>query len=618
MKVAKFAFIIPILLLWLICAGLIGSYQALAQPAVSEVPDYTDPLDIVTSVDKLQSPNSIEELGASSSDKVASLVVGAQRFPQLVQKKWRSIVDAIGRGDLSTVNSEIFELNNIKITHGLEALEGYSLYLIGIATTRLSEGNKSEAAFYFRKALNLSPNSPRVLVASLHLVGPTSEGSAIAQLWRAVSNLRFHPALVLGFIGSIIYPVLWAISFGLFLVFVLQLASNISGLLKECSSVVSPRFRGVLTPLLIGAALIAPLFLGPHWCLAVWAALILIFARSQRWLSFYVGCILVAWGALIPIKETLSQWLASSNIQTMLSVSAGYYSSLDRAELEKLIEDRPDDGVVFYVYGQLLRRLGEYDTASQSFLRSELLSDSQPWTKIQRGMVAFDQDKFNQADQLFSEAERLGANSVEFYFNYSKIKFEQLDTAASRKYLRLASSTDRLRTEELTSREEQLGESARKALAEVNLPLSIILKSALLPLAGGRRNQDYISKAIMQGLSPTDIMLVGATLILWFLFARQPRARSRYLPYYGQYKTPRLIILLFKIIPGGALILSGRSGWALVVLSFMMFMILPLIAWPADNLFILEASRRFDSLYLGGLAGISLVTLIISSSVEGS
>jgi tetratricopeptide (TPR) repeat protein len=544
-------------------------------------------------------PNPFEStVAVSVQSETDATVYPGDRFPQLLQQRWQEVVRAQHAGDLKRMNELLGEVNNLKIAYGFDALEGYSLYLLRLGEIELANKKIDDAEFYTRKAIQLSPRSPRVLLASLTLVDKTGTGSSFANLWLALKSSLGHPMLVLGFVESVVYPFVWALTFALLLVMVMQFFLSMRDLLKEIAARLPPLLRGVLAPIVAFGFVVVPLWFGPLWCVAVWSAAILLFSGRGRWLGFIGGAVLVLWGSLIPLRETVSLWLSDKGVQTMLNVSLGYYSALDQIELEHLIKIRPEDGVAYYTYGQLLRRFGEYEHANKAFMRSEVLLGAQPWTKAQRGLLSFLQGNAEQADALFAEAERMGLHTAEFYYDYSKIKFEQMDTAESRKLLRKANERDSAVSEILRESEMQLGEAGGRMVAEIRLPLRKIFASAVLPLVNGRPVQDRIGALIMPGSSPFALVIIGSVLIVWFLLRHQTRTRTKFLNYYPQYAVSRLLIAGIKAIPAGGFVLANRPSWAFFSLALIIFMIMPIIAWPANNLFILEISREFDFVYL--------------------
>src|SRR5262249_26874518 len=141
----------------------------------------------------------------------------------------------------------------------------------------------------------------------------------------------------------------------------------------------------------------------------------------------------------------------------------------------------------------------------------------------------------------------------------------------------------------LREREDLLGLKSYKGLAEVRLPLSKILTSAMRPIAGAMQHQDQVAAMMMPGLNPVMMMLSGAAIIVWFLVMGRSPVRRNYLRAYVDSQPSQFLIMLMWVIPGGAWILTGRLRTAFFILSILILLCMPIVAWPA-RFFILEPS----------------------------
>ena len=355
--------------------------------------------------------------------------------------------------------------------------------------------------------------------------------------------------------------------------------------------------------------LVVPVFFWPLWCLFAWGLIFTLVVPHRRWLGFIAGSVLLAWGSLVPLRESLAAWVLSDGTLAAFRVYTGSFQPRDADALKASVEQRPDDGFLVYSYGLLLRRLGYLDGADQAFSRAERILGEQPYTFAQRGMVSFLRGDAVQAKQLFEAAESRGLATPEFLFNFSKIYFELADTARSRALSMEAYKANRPLVTELRAREERLGLLSGKALAEIQLPIQYALTSAFIPLDGVRSTVDDVGFALMPGLNPLWILLPGCALVALFLVRGGTEAVRRMTVYYSGYRCPLLVKGFVRIFPGGGFVLGGRPGLAWCLTSFSILLCLPLIGWPADIAALSEAVPLFTPVY-GAIAALIVLAVV--------
>ncbi|MBN8548780.1 MAG: tetratricopeptide repeat protein [Deltaproteobacteria bacterium] len=553
------------------------------------------------------------EQGALAVEQVSD---DSPSLPEVIVSTWHSVVNAAQARDLKAVNNGVIELEKLKLQADVRALDSYALQLVQLGNEALRAGDRETGAFYARKALQLSPSSPVVLARSLPLVRQTGTASTTQQVLKIVKSLWHHPNVALRVLKNSIYPALLACTFGILCALALSFAFKIETLFRGVSRFMPPTVRGLVTPLALLVCLVAPLFAGPLWAVALWAIILYVFIPQHRWLGFAAGTLLVLWGTVVPIRESLRSWLEDPGVQAMLDVASGVFSTSDKSRLVALSIQRPNDGALFYTLGQVLRRHGEYDKAEEAFLRAEMLLGKQPWTPAQRGAIAFLDNKLEKSDRLFHQAEERGLASSAFYFNYSKAKFEMMDTAAAQEFLRKASQKDHVFTQLLQNREQLLGSQGRLAIAEIQLPFHLVLDSALHPTSSIQRNYLTISDALMPGLAPPHICMVGVLVMLSFFFARKRKSRTVPLSSYSNLLPARLLNKILVLIPGGAWIRVERPIWCFFILSLCAMLAMPLIEWPAESHFVVDAFPELMPYYVCFVSLFALCAAYIGAHLE--
>lgn len=537
-------------------------------------------------------------------------------LPDVIVRTWHQVLAACQSHDLKGVNTGVLELEKLKLQADVRALDSYALQLVHFGDEALRSGDRETGAFYARKALQLSPLSPVVLARSLPLVRLTGTASTSQQVFKILKEIWHHPNVALRVLKNSIYPALLAGTFGLLAALALSFAFKIETLHRGLSRLMPATVRGLLTPVVLLAVLVAPLFAGPLWTVAVWAVLLYVFIPQHRWLGFAAGTLLVLWGTVVPIRESLRSWLEHPGVQAMLDVASGVFSTSDRARLEALTLERPNDGALYFTLGQVLRRHGEYEKAEEAFLRAEMLLGKQAWTLAQRAAIAFLDNKLEKSDRLFKQAEERGLTSAAFYFNYSKAKFEQMDTAAAQDFLKRAVQKDRALTHTLQDREQLLGSQSRLAIAEIQLPFHLVLDSALHPTASIQRSYLTIANALMPGLTPSHICLVGILVMSFFFLARKRKSRTVPLSSYANLLPARLLRKLLVVIPGGAWIRADQPLWCFCIISSCAMLAMPLVEWPAESHFVVDAFPELMPYYICLVSLFALCACYIGAHLE--
>ena len=248
---------------------------------------------------------------------------------------WDQAVAALKAGRFTDLGEHVIALNEVKYKLGFDALEDYSIYLLTHAKERIKAGDRAAAKFFTQRAIFLSPRSPRVLLSATELVR-TSGGSVSSHIFNIALAIKTNPGVLLRWVTLSVYPLLWAVTFALYCVFVVVFAFYSRMVLREIAAPFAPRWRAwVCIPVGL-SLLITPCIAGPMWCLLAWSFLIFWLLPEKSWLGFLSGALVCLWGALIPLRETLTDWLDDEGVQAMLNVGSGYFSATDQVKIERL------------------------------------------------------------------------------------------------------------------------------------------------------------------------------------------------------------------------------------------------------------------------------------------
>lgn len=477
------------------------------------------------------------------------------------------------------------EIEKQKELSNLSSLEEISLALIGAAEQRYHLRDRDAAQLLLRRALKFSPESARVLFRSLWISRATGESPVIHQLLRAARGLWYNPAHFLALLSALVYPLLWACTLGLYAALVLFFCYRIQTALRRIARRMSVKYRGFLAPLAVITLVVIPTVLSPLWAIVALAVLSSLLLKERQWAPLAAGCLLLLWGMLIPARENISQWLDDPATNVLVAALVGDHGkgAASAAYLEGLVRRTPDDAVAWYALGQAYMRNAQYDEAQRAFKTSARYLGEQPWTTAQLGTIQFVQGNAQEADNLYASAGDLGLSSAAFWFNYSKIKFEETDTITSREYSNRARAADEEAAQRYQEIEERRSGDNRSYFVDIRLPAYKLFSAAFRADESSSERQTMIAAAIMSGItSPYAIIAVGlALLFLGALQGREER-RVRELGYYVDYYPSRLFINAVKLLPGGAWIIAGRPFFAALLLAGTVALILPVLGWPQD------------------------------------
>lgn len=532
------------------------------------------------------------------SDLESSGIESAEEtLPQSLKNKWIEIYPVLEEGrDISAMSAALAELETLRATLGHTNLTDYSLFLIGKGLYALKQNDFETAAFYCRKALELSPESPQVLLKSLRLCALTRVAPYHRQLLRIFWVILGDPGALLVCIRILIYPILWACTIGLYITLAATFALEIKSILRRVVPIVPTTFPGIVAPLLAGFFILVPPCLGPLWCVLIWSVTLYLFLPEKKWLGFACGVLLALWGVLIPIRESVNLWLADRGVQALLRSSQGDQYSSGDSGLQALVRERPTDAFVQFTYALTLRKNGDLGKARQMLLNVEELWGHKPWLKAERGIISFLEGKYDEANALFEESQTAGLRGAPFYFNFSKIKFELMDTIGSAEYFERANKIDRALVDRLRKKEDILGVKSPYALADMGVPVTLAFYSALSFTSGTRALSDRMAANVLPGLNPVGMDILAGVLLLWFFLIREKKV-LRPVSYFSHYATPKALRLFASLFPGGAWILNGKVLIGFGVISLLTFLIFPIMRWPFELGMALEAIPGITSIY---------------------
>ena len=502
----------------------------------------------------------------------------AERNNSDLNAKWKQAVGSLADNDLSSANLHIEELNSLKIKLGYSILPEYSRQLLEYSKEAMSSAEREKAAFLVRKSFELSPYDTFFLIQAANTATASREVNGkdmfLMILKSALKDRLFLADMAL----ASVYPVLWAVTFAALIAAFCLFLLNMQALLVRIKSVLPFAKSKWLAAFLLNVFLITPLILGPLWTLIAYSALIYLLLPLHRLLAAASAVILILWAVAVPLKENSQIWMDNQTTRSILRISSGIYTTKDLQNLEQLSSERPFDAALLLANGKKLRRQAKYQDAEKIFLTAANIPESKQMAEAELAIVEFLKGNSQEADRKFVALEEAGFESPEFFFNFSKVRFDLLQTASSREFFEKAHNKDRVLTNELRSKEDLLGIKHPSSFAEYKIPFSLIIDSLTLPNTGAGEAAGVRFDSLIPGLNPLHLAWTGAILLVLFLFISPQVIRTRNL----QTRFSETLEVVVSLIPAGSSFVCGKSFRGFIILSFLVFAALPLLAWPRE------------------------------------
>jgi tetratricopeptide (TPR) repeat protein len=536
---------------------------------------------------------------------LAPSAVNIESVFKKLEVTWTATLAALPTASLGEIHEKLQEIGRLQQQAGIVGLDGYSIALIKEAHNRLALKDVDAARYLTRRALEISPQSPRVHFDALAIGGTLGIASPWTLGFTGLSLLPRDPALMAKVIVHTLYPAAWALTLGLYVAFVIFCFFWLVELLRSVAYLFPVNLRGIAAPIGTFFILATPIFFGPIVCLFVWGLFVWSIDRRRVWPCLLTGIVLCMWGIIIPVRERLVLWLDEPGTQTLLAYSSGVVSGADRYQLEKLAQTQRTNGLAWLAYGQLLRRYGDYQGALKTLDAAERQLKGSSLVAAERAVSYSLLGDYESARKDLAAAEAAGLSTVEFYFNYSKVASDDIDTAASRDYLTKAARADPVVLAELKKREDAVGSKHPSTYAEVRMPVAQLLDAMWEP----RFSPDTTkSRALLPGCSSLGLCGIGIVLCLLPLLPFKRGVKRRLSPYYAEYAPSRLILALMRLLPGGPWAMRGRGLYAFIASALIAFLLMPMLGWPAE-------SRWLSELYPSWVATYSAFTAIVTIGV---
>lgn len=521
-----------------------------------------------------------------AAEKEAETESTSPGYPIRIQSQWNKVRHDLDLGLITRAVEDLNELQRLRLEGGYRALSDYSLSLLASARQSWQMGNAADSFLLADWAKRLSPEVSDVLIGRIpfaHRRGGIKE--SFGELLGVLAAIKEQPSSLIEALLFVVPSILWSFTLGLYLIVGFLLIKNLPDLVRQAARRLPVRTRGIWAPIVIGLYLCLPVFFGPIVALAVWAFGLIFLLSEKKRISWCVLVLLCFWTALIPAHQWVARWSEQPGIELLLRASSGNFGRSDLGALIQLSNERPNDGAVAYMLALLLRKHGDYPGSIRELERASSLLGREPYTQAQLGIIHYLEGRIEEAGKFYEEAEARGLHSAEFYLNFSKVKFEQMDVAASREYSRKALELKPLLVEEMGEREELVGLRDQSALAEIALPPFFLVRHSLFAETLSEEKDTPHRESIWSFPLPLNNyyaygVLTGVLGLFLLFSAPSPTNTKRSSSYYQRYRAPKMLKVLSTLIPGSQLGQRGKIFTAWILASVLCFLTLEALQWP--------------------------------------
>ena len=158
----------------------------------------------------------------------------------------------------------------------------------------------------------------------------------------------------------------------------------------------------------------------------------------------------------------------------------------------------------------------------------------------------------------------------------------------------------------LREREDALGVQGNQALANISLPFTNVIMSGFQPFTVVQTKLTELSRTLLMGPSIATMLICGAILMVLFLFVETDRPRWRTSSLFKGYTLPDRISVLLRLVPGGAWVLSGKPLVGLFILTSVLLMWMPVVAWPSDVISVVYLEESMFKNYIISLVAVAV------------
>lgn len=535
----------------------------------------------------------------------------------VLDRSFVEVMKAIETGELAQASESLDSMLQQALDQGYVNLSDFSARLLELAASKVVKGDKSEfIGFIVRQAVAISPFDAQVYLTAAGFYDFIGVELAGSYLLRGLVLLVGSPRLIVGVVLSSIFILLIGLTGSHLFVCIMQVVTHVETLIQRFGEIVSVRYRGLFTPLLFFTLISLPLLGGILACLAVWSLVLNRYVRQCRFMGVVGGLLILIWGMIIPVVQTIGYHLLSEPLRLIELVHHQSYSNLALSTLSDELQQRPNQPMLMFTLGsELLHHDGKLAEGVRLLERGLVLAQATGQEALAAAfqnnlaVASYLQGDYERASSFLSEVEKRDYTSVATLYNMAQVQIALLDIEKQRAYYQRAHDRD---ADLITWREqiEKIGTSPYRKMMFVGAPASSFYPWFVKPVVEpSARNQwklqeDRLYRSLMGAGSSLTFIALGVVVCL-FALSMQGRKTFRG----GKDPQRQELSKVWVFIPGASFIIRGYPVWGVCILGILATSIIAVTGRPVSyvNLALVAWPGNYFSWIIFGLFAIGLV-----------
>ncbi len=488
---------------------------------------------------------------------------------------------------------------------GFSSASDFSLKLLERATLSISAHRTSEAVYLVNKAVDLSPEDPRIRLVAASFYRTIGRFKAVSHLLSFIQYMPKYPVLLSAVLFNLFFVLLVACTASCFVGCIFQFLRGGELLFETIGKMMPLKVRGFLTPICFLGVLVLPLFGGILFALGSWSLVLTRCRQNCCLLAIFCGALISAWGLALPRLSSLAAHVQLEQNRLLEDVIVGNFMAGSEHMLSVQIQGNPHDPLLLYAMAQMFQLRRQWAEAESMYMRALLAGDAssnlQQAIQINLSAVLYELERYEEAQRVLEKELETGHESFEVYYNLALTKLALTATESYRQLYARAQDFDGAR---LRSLEKQLGEQMRPVLAR--LPAGVLLRRLFQPAASLDeysqrqlyRKQGILAATLFTGRGPVGIGILGLIFILLSFIARKCHVRDvkavsriRVLEKEDEQRVPALA---WSVLPAGGFLIGRYPMMGVAMLAVLLAMLMAACGRPFGLYFLIPYDLAFE------------------------
>jgi len=479
----------------------------------------------------------------------------------------------IRKNDIAAASEKLDLLKQQSIAQGYLGLNGFSDELLRYAALEQKNVDLATKSFLVRRAVELSPNSGRVLISAAAFLDVFSAKTVIKLVWDGFGQLLDTPLSFSKLGINTLFLVLVALTLSFLITCSLQIVSHRDRLFGVISNRLSLRMRGLATPLLLMAVVTLPLWGGILFALGCWSLLLSRCLKHCRMLCWCCAMVIISWSMAVPVIQTVGLNSGSNLLQVVQDLNQRSYAPQASKTLEKAMSQNPRSPLFPFSLGLVEYRQGTF-SKSEEFFRAALLHPQASAALKQAALVniavnQYDMKNFAEAKESLLAARSESFDTIEIVYNLAQVEAALTDTEKFREYYTVATEMDRQAVEAYDA-----SMRTKASLVSMGVPDALIYRTFTSDIRSLNENVPYatfvnlrekVLGALFVGGSPLAMGVFGILIIVLSALSSESK-RKRVIGGLAE-PQPTQPSLVWAMVPAGLVVVSDKPVQGACLLS---------------------------------------------------